>query len=106
MRAYATHPSDEKHIFHVKFLHSGHLAKAFALRDAPSHMKKGPAKSKHRSQNQGAMEDSSDEDTSKVEKRMKEVVRAQGRLSRKGGKMISTVNEFQIASSEMLEKLT
>ncbi|KAF9503774.1 hypothetical protein BS47DRAFT_1374460 [Hydnum rufescens UP504] len=36
MRAYATHPSSEKHIFHVRNLHMGHLAKAFALRDAPS----------------------------------------------------------------------
>lgn len=38
VRAYATHPATEKHIFHVKRLHLGHLAKAFALREAPSNM--------------------------------------------------------------------
>ncbi|QRW21642.1 ATP-dependent RNA helicase DDX18 [Rhizoctonia solani] len=32
MRAYATHPADEKHMFHVRNLHLGHLAKAFGLR--------------------------------------------------------------------------
>ncbi|EJU04069.1 DEAD-domain-containing protein, partial [Dacryopinax primogenitus] len=35
IRAYATHPSEEKHIFHVRNLHLGHLAKSFALREAP-----------------------------------------------------------------------
>ncbi|KZO93101.1 DEAD-domain-containing protein, partial [Calocera viscosa TUFC12733] len=38
IRAYATHPSEEKHLFHVRNLHLGHLAKAFALREAPSTM--------------------------------------------------------------------
>lgn len=37
-RAYATHPASEKHIFHVKRLHLGHLAKSFALREAPSNI--------------------------------------------------------------------
>jgi len=40
IRAYATHPTAEKHIFHVRNLHLGHLAKAFALREAPSEIKK------------------------------------------------------------------
>jgi ATP-dependent RNA helicase DDX31/DBP7 len=35
VRAYATHTASEKHIFHVRFLHLGHLAKSFALREAP-----------------------------------------------------------------------
>ena len=35
LRAYSTHPSEEKSIFHIKRLHSGHLAKAFGLKDAP-----------------------------------------------------------------------
>ncbi|EGG12210.1 uncharacterized protein MELLADRAFT_46695 [Melampsora larici-populina 98AG31] len=35
IRAYATHPSQEKHFFHVKSLHLGHLAKSFGLREAP-----------------------------------------------------------------------
>jgi len=36
VRAYATYPSELKSVFHVKSLHLGHLAKSFALRDAPS----------------------------------------------------------------------
>ena len=36
VRAYATHPSDEKQFFHVKNLHLGHMAKAFGLREAPA----------------------------------------------------------------------
>ncbi|KAJ3105936.1 ATP-dependent RNA helicase dbp7 [Phlyctochytrium planicorne] len=36
IKAYATHSSSQKHIFHVKKLHLGHVAKAFALREIPS----------------------------------------------------------------------
>eukprot|EP00842_Homolaphlyctis_polyrhiza_P000625 jgi/Hompol1/1563/HPOL_001735-RA len=36
VRAYATHASSERHIFHIKNLHLGHLAKSFALREAPT----------------------------------------------------------------------
>ncbi|XP_069743290.1 ATP-dependent DNA helicase DDX31 isoform X2 [Narcine bancroftii] len=35
IRAYATYPTNLKHIFHVKSLHLGHAAKSFGLRDAP-----------------------------------------------------------------------
>ncbi|KAI9375801.1 P-loop containing nucleoside triphosphate hydrolase protein [Aspergillus egyptiacus] len=35
IRAYATHVANERHIFNIKELHLGHLAKAFALRDRP-----------------------------------------------------------------------
>ncbi|KAG2037467.1 hypothetical protein BDR03DRAFT_802710, partial [Suillus americanus] len=35
IRAYTTRPSNENHIFHVRHLHIGHLAKAFALHEAP-----------------------------------------------------------------------
>ncbi|XP_028515848.1 probable ATP-dependent RNA helicase DDX31 isoform X2 [Exaiptasia diaphana] len=38
IRSYATFPSSLKHIFHIKNLHLGHVAKAFALRDAPGGM--------------------------------------------------------------------
>ncbi|CAG8470704.1 5565_t:CDS:2 [Ambispora gerdemannii] len=38
IRAYATHSSSEKEIFHIKKLHLGHLAKSFALREAPSNI--------------------------------------------------------------------
>lgn len=37
---------------------------------------------------------------------MQEVVRAQGRLTKKGGQLVSTgVTEFQIASGDALERL-
>ncbi|ORY96299.1 P-loop containing nucleoside triphosphate hydrolase protein [Syncephalastrum racemosum] len=39
MRAYATHAAAEKHIFHVRKLHLGHMAKSFAMREAPSNLK-------------------------------------------------------------------
>lgn len=35
VRAYATHISDEKAFFNIKFLHLGHLAKSFGLRERP-----------------------------------------------------------------------
>ncbi|KAG0170423.1 ATP-dependent RNA helicase dbp7 [Apophysomyces sp. BC1034] len=38
VRAYATHSATEKHIFHIKKLHLGHLAKSFGLREAPSNL--------------------------------------------------------------------
>ncbi|KAH6566004.1 hypothetical protein BASA50_005277 [Batrachochytrium salamandrivorans] len=36
IRSYATHTAKERHIFHIKNLHLGHLAKSFALREAPT----------------------------------------------------------------------
>ena len=38
VRSYATHVQSERHIFHIKKLHLGHLAKSFALREAPGHV--------------------------------------------------------------------
>ncbi|XP_072488902.1 ATP-dependent DNA helicase DDX31 isoform X2 [Notamacropus eugenii] len=38
IRAYATYPKDLKHIFHVRALHLGHVAKSFGLRDAPQNL--------------------------------------------------------------------
>ncbi|KAI9333830.1 P-loop containing nucleoside triphosphate hydrolase protein [Obelidium mucronatum] len=35
VRAYTTHVASEKHMFNIKALHLGHVAKSFALRDAP-----------------------------------------------------------------------
>ncbi|PVG02504.1 DEAD-domain-containing protein [Serendipita vermifera] len=118
LRAYATHPADEKHIFHVKNLHSGHMAKAFGLRDAPSNLasKKPSTKvpstkrsiaSRKFGQTQGDSSSEEDRDVSLTEKRMKEVVRSQGRLTKKGGVLMSTgANEFQVASGELLSKLS
>ncbi|CCM01137.1 uncharacterized protein FIBRA_03185 [Fibroporia radiculosa] len=121
MRAYATHPSDEKHIFHIRHLHLGHLAKAFALREAPSAVnssgnksqakRKGRskpaflAKSKQHDGKGGQLDD--DVNVLAAERRMEQVVRAQGRLTKKGGKMVRTgVSEFQIADTSALEKIS
>ncbi|KAH9949606.1 DEAD-domain-containing protein [Amylocystis lapponica] len=124
MRAYATHPSDEKHIFHIRHLHLGHLAKAFALREAPTAVKTAGGKSKGKGQPQSKSShhkastastrrrsakgvDSDDEhEVGEAEKRMEKIVRAQGRLTKKGGKMVSSgTSEFQLAGGYALEKL-
>lgn len=131
MRAYATHPSNEKHIFHIRHLHMGHLAKAFALREAPKTVtgsgggggnsagrngsgKKSNSKLLHakkavngrpekESQRGKDWDEAHDPD---AERRMQEIVRAQGRLTKKGGLMISSgTSEFQIAGGAALEKL-
>ncbi|KAJ8588486.1 DEAD-domain-containing protein [Rhizopogon salebrosus TDB-379] len=108
MRAYATHPSNEKHIFHVRHLHIGHLAKAFALREAPKAVTGGKKKVASASKGHASRPAKSIRmhDGDNAEQRMQDVVRAQGRLSRKGGKMIrSGTDEFQVASGAALESL-
>lgn len=111
MRAYATHPSNEKHIFHIRHLHIGHLAKAFALRDAPKSVtradkQKGPKKTQSQ---KGSNRDKEREPdyTKDAERRMQETVRSQGRLTKQGGVMMSTgASEFQIAGGYDLEKMS
>jgi ATP-dependent RNA helicase DDX31/DBP7 len=44
IRAYSTHPIEEKQFFHPKSLHLGHLAKSFALREAPGQLAPSTAK--------------------------------------------------------------
>lgn len=134
MRAYATHPSSEKHIFHVRNLHTGHLAKSFALRDAPSAMasvsnasvRKGKAKLAKSGQNQnpkrgkGEIKDMRKGDREKKQgrekfdsldetagERMRQIVRAQGRLTKQDGVMAhgGGLGEFQTVSGSALEKL-
>jgi len=113
MRAYATHPTSEKHIFHIRNLHLGHLAKAFALREAPKAVKgyKAPSKpaAKERKAKGGKApaEKRWEADPNKdAEKRMQAIVRSQGRLLKKGGVMQSTgTSEFQLAGGYDLEKL-
>jgi len=120
MRAYATHPSNEKHIFHIRNLHMGHLAKAFALRDAPKSVKgvggittlkkRDGHKSKSHGPNLKEKVDQAKEwdrdHSGNAEKRMQAIVRAQGRLTKKGGVMASTgASEFQISGGYDLEKL-
>ena len=107
-------------MFHVRHLHIGHLAKAFALREAPSAIaqKKGnkslPAhrvyakavsatvipKARRKTDDLGIEHDNS------AEKRMQEIVRKQGRLVKKAGiLMASGTDDFQIAGGYDLEKL-
>ena len=38
VRAYATHAAATREFFHIRRLHLGHLAHAFALRCAPAHV--------------------------------------------------------------------
>eukprot|EP01135_Chromosphaera_perkinsii_P003213 Nk52_evm20s238 gene=Nk52_evmTU20s238 len=47
LKYYTTFPSSQKHIFHIKRIHMGHIAKSFGLTQAPtsfSHAPKTPAK--------------------------------------------------------------
>lgn len=124
MRAYATHPSDEKHIFHIRHLHLGHLAKSFGLREAPSsvsassHKGKGSAFSSKRSAkapgpkagkpqaHRKSHVDRDEDRDADAERRMREAVRAQGKTVKKGGVMArSQTDEFQVASGDALERL-
>lgn len=119
LRAYATHPSNEKHIFHVKHLHLGHLAKAFALREAPASVASSKAKNKQNIAD-GAKKlvkgptssvnlldgERSRSYAGDTEKKMQKVVRAQGKLTKKGGMMVSSgASEFQIAGGDVLERM-
>ncbi|CAJ0940438.1 unnamed protein product [Ranitomeya imitator] len=38
IRSYATYPKNLKHVFHIRSLHLGHVAKSFGLRDAPHNL--------------------------------------------------------------------
>lgn len=122
MRAYTTHPSSEKHIFHIRNLHMGHLAKAFALRDAPNSVKaanifKSTKPTHHSPKRQrsnvkvegkpaGVVKEWDRGHSGAAEKRMQAIVRAQGRLTKKGGFMVSSgASQFQIPGGADLEKL-
>ncbi|KAJ6499084.1 P-loop containing nucleoside triphosphate hydrolase protein [Mycena sanguinolenta] len=127
MRAYATHPSSEKHIFHVRHLHLGHLAKSFALREAPKAVSSADGKAASRKEKERerkpkkvAIAEGADvapatkkrardwevDHSGEAERRMQEVVRSQGRLTKKGGVMMSSgASEFQIAGGAALERL-
>ncbi|XP_042768060.1 probable ATP-dependent RNA helicase DDX31 [Panthera leo] len=51
IRAYATYPRELKHIFHVRSLHLGHVAKSFGLRDAPQNLGVSAVKRRKGNQN-------------------------------------------------------
>ncbi|KAI5123052.1 hypothetical protein M0805_000487 [Coniferiporia weirii] len=130
MRAYATHPSDEKHMFHIRHLHLGHLAKAFALREAPGGIGQkgnsgGSKKSNVRAQGRSRSSANSKSDSTTpikkqdrsrnradiehdatAEQRMQDVVRRQGRLTKKGGVLVASgTADYQIAGGDDLERL-
>ncbi|WWD21587.1 hypothetical protein CI109_106073 [Kwoniella shandongensis] len=111
IRAYSTHPIEEKKYFHIKTIHLGHLAKSFALREAPgalSVVTKAPKervtssatnnkKRKRIAAGSDGEDDEGEEEVTKggkeatarneTERRMYEAVRKQGRMVRSGGKM-------------------
>ncbi|KAL0579160.1 ATP-dependent RNA helicase dbp7 [Marasmius crinis-equi] len=108
MRAYSTHPSDEKHMFHIRNLHIGHLAKSFALREAPKTVTGAGGKQKSKDHSAKKTKSIGDKDKAKgdTEKRMQDIVRSQGRQTKKSGVMASSgTSEFQIAGGYDLEKL-
>ncbi|KAJ2861278.1 ATP-dependent RNA helicase dbp7, partial [Coemansia asiatica] len=63
IRAYATHSAAEKHIFHVRFLHFGHLAKAFALRETPNQVAMGKGNNQKASEAKKDKKDRRDRET-------------------------------------------
>ncbi|GAA5920310.1 hypothetical protein JCM1841_004523 [Sporobolomyces salmonicolor] len=117
IRAYATHPSAEKHIFNTKALHLGHLAKSFGMREAPGHASagsgskggkgaKGRAAKKQRtdtgagggggSGGEGGFETGWKKKQMGAENRMKKLMRGPG---------ANASSEFQVADTGMLVAL-
>ena len=111
MRAYATHPSNEKHIFHVKNLHLGHLAKAFALREAPSKVSASNSTKAKKSiggrlRKRKVVDEEEEVDIKSAAAKMKQAIRKQGKLTKKGGMLMAIgADEFQLASGDALEKI-
>ncbi|KAG1741348.1 hypothetical protein EDB19DRAFT_1828157 [Suillus lakei] len=100
--SHTTHPSNERHIF--RHLRIGYLAKAFELREAPKTITDGKNKVFNVSKGRGSRPAKSTKQHgfSDAEQRMQNIVRVQGQLSKKGGKMISgETNEFQRIHSSM-----
>jgi ATP-dependent RNA helicase DDX31/DBP7 len=100
----------------------GHLAKAFALRDAPNSVRAAniskTAKQIHHSLKKrrsnidgegkpaGLIKEWDRDHSGDAEKRMQAIVRAQGRLTKKGGVMVSTgASQFQVPGGADLERL-
>lgn len=124
LRAYATHPPSERFIFSISDLQLGHLAKAFALREAPGVIRSKVQQYKIHSKNQNTSlgtkrkrrqtkdsqnlenTESDDENDGKLsfarneetEARMYAKVRELGKLHKRGGVLGAHggVDEFQI----------
>lgn len=109
VRSYSTHPLEEKRFFHIQNLHLGHLAKAFALRDAPSAIPSASRSKAAASAPRPAgskWERDDDEGKLDAEKRMQEAVRKQGRMTKKGGVLgVQGTDDFQTMGTSDLEKL-
>ena len=131
VRAYSTHPHEEKRFFHVKNLHLGHLAKSFGLRETPGKIgggggskKKDVKGGKRKRGDADSSEDDQEAEEAEIraaaaggkssaaktdiEKRMYAAVRKQGRLTRVDGKMAAGGGdaEYQVAlSGRDLEKM-
>ncbi|BEI96822.1 hypothetical protein CcaverHIS631_0204110 [Cutaneotrichosporon cavernicola] len=117
VRAYSTHPLEERRFFHVKTLHLGHLAKAFALREAPGSIAATAKPKKEKARLPGGKRKRADSDDEEVkggkettarnetERRMYEAVRKQGRLVKAGGVLAATGSDFQVADTKALEKM-
>lgn len=124
VRAYATHPSNEKHFFHVKNLHLGHMAKAFGLREAPAGIGGGAGK-QSKAQQQQSQKNSADSKQANGKKRKaserdpdaassdeeeredKRIPRSGRALDGKGlhGPKSSNKSEFNLAGSSEVEAM-
>ncbi|GAA5991874.1 hypothetical protein JCM10908_002250 [Rhodotorula pacifica] len=105
IRAYATHPSSEKHLFNLKALHLGHLAKSFGMREAPSHHLAGPARKKARTAGGGAAPAHDGGEGFEVGRRRK-TLDAEARMRKlMRGPQANGGGEFQIAGAGELEGL-
>eukprot|EP00064_Thunnus_orientalis_P023657 superscaffoldBa00009169_g23910 len=51
LRAYTTYPANLKQIFHIRFLHLGHTAKSFGLRDAPQGLSAATGQNQNQTKN-------------------------------------------------------
>ncbi|KAG1746232.1 hypothetical protein EDB19DRAFT_1826615 [Suillus lakei] len=105
--SYATHSSNQKHIFYVRHLHIGYPAKAFALREVPKTITDGiyiyiSSASKGRGAHPAKQRDAGD-----AEHCMQNIVCAHGRLSKKDCKIINSgmTIEFQIAAGATLDSV-
>lgn len=115
IRAYATHPAAEKHLFNLKAVHLGHLAKSFGMREAPGHhlasSNGGPARKKARMGNSngvatgGSFDDGSGAGGFEVGRRRK-TLDAEARMRKlMRGPQANGGGEFQIAGVGELEGL-
>ena len=114
IRAYATHPAAEKHLFNLKAVHLGHLAKSFGMREAPGHhlasSNGGPARKKARTGNSsaGGFDDGSGSGSGggfEVGRRRK-TLDAEARMRKlMRGPQANGGGEFQIAGAGELEGL-